>query len=93
MARAVLEGIAEQFRLLYGEIEGLGAGGRTQLVGAGNGIRKNALLREILQERFEMEMAVPMHTEEAAFGAALMAAVGSGTFESLAEAGKVIQYR
>lgn len=92
MARALLEGLAEQFARLYDEMGTIGAGGRTQLVGAGNGIRKNALLRHILEDRFDMTMAVPKHTEEAAFGAALMGAIGHGTFAHLKEAGQVIHY-
>ena len=92
MVRALLEGIADQFRDLYGEMEALGAGGRTRLIGAGNGIRKNRLLRSILAERFAMRMEVPVHTEEAAYGAALVAAVNGGAFASLAESGKIIRY-
>lgn len=92
MARALLEGIVEQFRLMYREMEALGAGGRTRLIGAGNGIRKNPLLQEILSEAFGMQMQTPAHTEEAAFGAALLAAVGGGTFRDMQEAGRVIRY-
>jgi sugar (pentulose or hexulose) kinase len=93
MSRALLEGLSQQFRDLYGQMESLGAGGRTKLVGAGNGIRKNSLLRSILEEAFEMIMAVPTHKEEAAFGAALLAAVGSGRFNSLSDAGSIIKYQ
>ena len=92
MARALLEGLVAQFRRLYGEMNVLGAGGRTRLVGAGNGIRKNALLREILSESFKMPMAVPAHTEEAAYGAALVAAVAEGAVGSLEEGGALIRY-
>jgi len=62
-------------------------------VGAGNGIRKNALLRTILQDSFEMRMVIPKHKEEAAFGAALLAAVGGGRFETLPEASTIIRYQ
>ena len=90
MARSLLEGIVEQFRLMYVEIEDLGAGNRSKLVGAGNGIRKNPLLQEILPVVFDMPLTVPTHAEEAAFGAALLAAVGDGTFKDLQEAGKAL---
>jgi sugar (pentulose or hexulose) kinase len=93
MARALLEGLAEQFARLYGEMESVGAGGRTRLIGAGNGIRKNALLRQIVGDRFGLQMAVPKHTEEAAFGAALIGAIGNGTFADIKEAGRLIQYK
>ena len=93
MSRALLEGLSQQFRDLYGQMESLGAGGRTKLVGAGNGIRKNSLLQSILEKDFEMKMTIPKHKEEAAFGAALLAAVGSGRFSSLSQAGSIIQYQ
>ena len=92
MARALMEGLVAQFRRLYGEMNVLGAGGRTRLVGAGNGIRKNALLREILSDSFKMPMAVPAHAEEAAYGAALAAAVSEGAITSLEEGGALIRY-
>jgi sugar (pentulose or hexulose) kinase len=91
MARALLEGLTEQFVRLYGEMDQMGVGGRTKLIGAGNGIRKNALLRSILEERFGMAMQVPIHTEEAAFGAALMGAVSAGG-NKVADVGKMIRY-
>ena len=93
MARALLEGLTEQFVRLYGEMDQMGVGGRTKLIGAGNGIRKNALLRSILEEQFGMTMQVPIHTEEAAFGAALMGAVSAGVFEDVRGVGQLIQYR
>jgi sugar (pentulose or hexulose) kinase len=92
LTRALLEGVAAQFSDYYGEMQRCGAGGRDRLVGAGNGIRKNRLLRGILQEALGMEMSIPTHTEEAAYGAALLAAVGDGYFDSFEEAGKVIRY-
>ena len=92
MARALLGGVATQFRDYYGEMEACGAGGRRRLVGAGNGIRKNRLLRDILQEALGMPMAIPAHTEEAAYGAALLAGVGDAYFSSFEDAGKVIRY-
>ena len=93
MSRALLEGLAQQFHDLYCQMEGLGAGNRSKLVGAGNGIRKNDLLRSVLEESFGMQMGIPVHKEEAAFGAALLAAVGSGEFGSLSDAGAVIRYQ
>ena len=45
-----------------------------RLVGAGNAVRHNPVLREILTETYGRPLAIPVHTEEAAFGAALAAA-------------------
>lgn len=92
MGRALLEGLAAQFREHYEEMDGLGCGGRTKLVGSGNGVRKNRLLQEIIQDCFGMTISIPVHTEEAAYGAALLAAVGNGVFSGFDAAGKVIDY-
>ena len=43
----------------------------TCLVGSGNGIRRNPLMRKLAEEMFEMTMDVPEYEEEAAYGAAL----------------------
>ena len=92
LSRAVLEGIAEKFRILYESALKVGAGRRSILVGAGNGIRKNPVLREIVEQQFEMEMRIPIHTEEAAYGAAMQAMVLCGAKKSLKEAAEIIRY-
>ena len=43
----------------------------TCLVGSGNGIRRNPLMRKLAEEMFGMPMDVPAYEEEAAYGAAL----------------------
>ena len=70
--------------LLWGLVEGMagelcefyrGSGEtRSLLVGAGNGLRKNAALRQALERLFGMPLIVPPHGEEAARGAAKIAA-------------------
>ena len=45
----------------------------TCLVGSGNGIRRNPLMRKLAEEMFGMPMDVPVYEEEAAYGAALSA--------------------
>jgi sedoheptulokinase len=64
-----------------------------RLVGAGNGVRENPVLAGIIGEAFGLPLAVPAHREEAAFGAALTAAVGVGILPDLAAAGRVIRYQ
>jgi sedoheptulokinase len=70
--------------LLWGLVEGMagelhdfyrsGGAERELLVGAGNGLRKNAALRQALERLFGMPLAIPPHGEEAARGAAKIAA-------------------
>ncbi len=43
----------------------------TKLIASGNGVRKNPVLRQVLEDVFEMKLVIPEHTEEAAFGAAM----------------------
>lgn len=84
-ARALLEGMAEGFHR-FGEQMAPVIGPRTPLVGAGNGIRRNRLLAAILSERFAAPLHIPALAEEAAVGAAIVAAVGQGEFPTLEEA-------
>ena len=62
------------------------------LVGSGNGLRKNPALQKRVQEVFGTSLRIPMHTEEAAYGAALFALVASGYCKSAADAQKLIQF-
>ena len=49
-----------------------------ELVASGNAIRKNPALKSALERVFGMEVRIPKHREEAAFGAAMFAALASG---------------
>ena len=94
MARTLLEGLAEQFRLFYDEMRELGIQTRPRLIGSGNGIRQNTLLRQILSAAFAAPLEIASHTEEGAVGAALIAAVAVGEFENIQVAsGHFIGYK
>lgn len=86
LTRALLEGIAGELADSYRTAIGLGAGARSKLVGAGNGIKLNPVLRAALEAEFAMPLHVGAHGEEAAVGAALCAAVADGAFDSIAAA-------
>jgi sedoheptulokinase len=64
----------------------------TLLVGSGNAIRKNSLLRKVLENRFGSSLIIPKNDEEAAFGASLCSIVGGKYINSFMEAGKEIEY-
>jgi ribulose kinase len=70
----------------------LGGGGKQKLVGSGNGLRENNVLAGCVAEEFGTALRVPLHREEAAFGAALLAAVGAGLFPDLPAAGWLIRH-
>ncbi|NLG28644.1 MAG: autoinducer-2 kinase, partial [Chloroflexi bacterium] len=89
--RALLEGMAEVFYEYYKMMLPF-TGARRQLVGSGNGICLNRLFQRILAERFGLPLVLPAVEEAAATGAALVAAVGTGEFESWSAASRWIRY-
>ena len=62
------------------------------LVGSGNAIRRNPLMKRLAEEMFGMPMQIPAYQEEAACGAALQTLASTGVTESLAEAQTRIRY-
>jgi sugar (pentulose or hexulose) kinase len=77
-ARAVLEGMARSLHDGYLAIQQIAGGTRSKLVAAGNGLRENQLLAEIVSQSFGMPLNFTRDREEAAYGAALVAAIGLG---------------
>ena len=76
LARAVLDGMARSLRDGYSAIEQITGRSQTRLVAAGNGLRENPLLAGIVSQSFGLPMQFTSHREEAAYGAALIAAAG-----------------
>ena len=72
LCRGVLEGIAGELYDAYKQA-GDAAAGVTGMVAAGNGVRKNPVLRTVLERVFGMPLELPAVTEEAACGAARFA--------------------
>lgn len=64
----------------------------TSLVGSGNGLRKNIPLQKRFSKALGADMLIPLHREEAAYGAVLTALVASGVKESLESAQKLIRF-
>jgi sugar (pentulose or hexulose) kinase len=91
MTRALLEGMARAFRTGQETIV-KHCPGHDLLVGAGNGLRENPLLAQIVAWEFRLPMRFAVHREEAAFGAALLAAVSVGCFPDVRSAGRMIRY-
>ncbi|MFH1905155.1 MAG: FGGY family carbohydrate kinase [bacterium] len=90
LCRGFLDGIVNElvdfYRICSKDVE------TTDIVGSGNALRRNNLLNEIISEKFKHRVKTPLHTEEAAYGAALSAGVGLGFFKSYKEAGGIIKY-
>ncbi|HWY87082.1 MAG TPA: FGGY family carbohydrate kinase [Gemmataceae bacterium] len=92
MARALLEGMAKSFHGGYELIVSQTGQVCRRLVGAGNGLRENAVLARLVGETFGLLISFSRHREEAAYGAALLASVGAGVFPDVATAGSMIDY-
>lgn len=77
----VLDGMAQELYNMYEMIQ-MGAGiTAEQMVASGNGVRKNTVLRKLLERKFGMKLLTAECEEEAACGAAIsgmMAATDTG---------------
>jgi sedoheptulokinase len=91
ITRALLEGIATELDAFRQQMQPL-TGTRRFLVGSGNAVRRNPLLVAILATQFGLPLSIPALAEEAATGAALVAAVGAGALPSLDAASQTIGY-
>jgi len=87
---AMLEGMV---RILKELLDPETIAGKRFLIGSGNGLRRNALLRKIAASLFERELLLPELEEEAAIGSALNGAVAAGVFSSFEEAKEMIRYQ
>ncbi len=61
------------------------------VVGSGNGVRKNPQLVSAAERKFGTEMKIPVHLEEAAYGAAMYGLVACGKF-TCEQVRKLIRY-
>jgi xylulokinase len=82
LTRAVLEGVAFGLRDGLDQIVATGVPAPRQVRASGGGIA-SAVWRQILSDVLGAEIAAVSTTEGAAFGAALLAAVGAGWFETV----------
>jgi xylulokinase len=82
MTRAVIEGVAFGLRDSFELMKKAGLPAITQVRASGGGT-KSALWRQILADVLQAEIVTINTAEGAAYGAALLAAVGTGAFESV----------
>ena len=85
MTRAVLEGVAFGLRDGLELMVEAGMARPSQIRASGGGLA-SPLWRQILADILEAEIALPSTTEGAAFGAALLGAVGAGWFAAVDDA-------
>ncbi len=87
MTRAVLEGVAFGLKDSFMLIQNAGLDTITQVRASGGGT-KGALWRQILASVLEVELVTVNTTEGGAYGAALLAGVGTGVWPDVASACK-----
>ena len=85
LTRAVLEGVAYGLRDSFELMKGAGLAGVTQVRITGGGA-KSPLWRQILADVLDSELVTVNTTEGAAYGAALLAATGTGAFADVESA-------
>lgn len=88
----VLKGSVRELYDMYMEIYPALKTKPTKLVGSGNGLRKSPVWRRMTEEMFGLELSVPAHKEEAAYGAAIFALAACGVYDSIGDAQKIIKY-
>lgn len=71
MTAGVIAGILEELHGQYVKMCELTGKKAVRMVGSGNGIRRNPLMRRMAEEIFGLKMELPKYREEAAYGAAL----------------------
>lgn len=92
LIRALLEGMARGFGQDYALLRQAGLPPRQRLIGSGNALRRNHVLGQAIVDALKMPLDLPAHQEEAAYGAALTAAVAAGLIPNLATASSRIRY-
>jgi len=85
MTRAVLEGVAFGLKDSFTLIQNAGVGEIAQVRGSGGGT-KGELWRQIMASVLNVELVTVNTTEGGAYGAGLLAGVGAGAWQSVAEA-------
>lgn len=92
MTVGMLWGILKELYGMYQEMCQMTGDKAINLVGSGNGIRRNSLMQELAEKMFGMKLSIPKCQEEAAFGAALYSLVSAELVESLQQVQSIIQY-
>lgn len=85
LIRGFLEGMSQELYDFYQLLPNSVRERKTILVGSGNGIKRNPLLCQILEERFKCHLQVSACREEAALGACICGMVGNGYINNLTD--------
>jgi sedoheptulokinase len=92
LVEGFLRGIVGELMTYFNDLPGELRERSREIIGVGNALRRNPLLRRMLQEQFDLPLRSPAYREEAALGAAIIAAVGAGAYESYTSTDRPIPY-
>ena len=92
VGRAVLNGIAAGMEMFYQLAANAGPWEARRIIATGNAVRRNPLFVQRLADQLGLPVDVPLHREEAAYGAALLAGSQLGLWPNLAAAGERIRH-
>lgn len=82
LVMGVLEGMVDELLEVYEHSD------KEIVIGSGNGLHKNKMLRQVLGKRMDTEIILSQIHEEAAFGAAIFAMVANGVYSDIKVAKK-----
>ncbi len=88
----VMNGMADELSEMYKSGISVCSERPRKLIASGNGIRKNMSLQRIVSEKFGMELKIPKHKEEAAYGSAIFSLTSAEIYGTIQSALQLIQY-
>ncbi len=88
----VMNGMVGELFDLYQKMQSFLNQQPTKMVGSGNGIRLNTHLAERFVKTFRMSLSIPLHKEEAAFGAALFGLTMATCMSNIKKVQQLIRY-
>lgn len=88
----VMHGMADELSGMYRNGISVCKERPCQLIASGNGIRKNKTLQRIVSDVFGMDLKIPKHKEEAAYGSAIFSLTSAGICDTIQSALQLIQY-
>lgn len=88
----VMNGMADELHEMYKSGLSVCEERPCTLIASGNGIRKNKTLQRIVSEYFGMEIKIPKHKEEAAYGSAIFSLTSAGIYDTIQSALQLVQY-
>ena len=92
LVEGFLRGIITELKTYFNDLPANLRENSRQIIGVGNALRRNPLLRTLLEQEFSLPLRSPGYAEEAALGAAIIAGVGAGAYESYTSGDRPVSY-